>query len=274
MNTRPSRVLALLRQGQLPTVLKLNLSDPRVIEIAGLSGIDAVWLCNEHVPNDWLGLENQIRAARIHNLDTLVRVARGSYSDYVRPLEAGATGIIVPHVADEKEAHQIVEWVRFHPVGKRALDGGNVDGLFCQIPVEEYLRHSNEERVIILQIESPEALENVEKIAAVPGFNGLLFGPGDFSHRIGKGGQLNAPEVVAARKRVAAAARQHGKFSMTAGLFAPFADLVSEGHQVFNLGADVIGLATYAKQRLELFRSEIGTLPAPLKPAAISPYAS
>ena len=274
MNTRPSRVLALLRQGQLPTVLKLNLSDPRVIEIAGLSGIDAVWLCNEHVPNDWLGLENQIRAARIHNIDTLVRVTRGSYSDYVRPLEAGATGIIVPHVADEKEARQIVEWVRFHPVGKRALDGGNVDGHFCQIPVEEYLRHSNAERVVILQIESPEALENVEKIAAVPGFNGLLFGPGDFSHRIGKVGQLNAPEVVAARKRVAAAARQHGKFAMTAGLFAPFADLVSEGHQVFNLGADVIGLATYATQRLELFRSESGTLPAPLKPAATSPYAS
>lgn len=274
MNTRPSRILALLRQNQLPTVLKLNLSDPRVIEIAGLCGIDAVWLCNEHVPNDWLGLENQIRAARVHSIDTLVRVGRGSYSDYVRPLEAGATGIIVPHVADEREARQIVEWVRFHPMGKRALDGGNIDGQFCQIPVDHYLRHSNEERILVLQIESPEALEHVEKIAAVPGFNGLLFGPGDFSHRIGKAGQLDAPEVVAARKRVAAAARQHGKFAMTAGLFAPFADLVNEGHQVFNLGADVLGLGAYIRQRLELIRGDMAALSAGPKPAAKSPYAA
>ncbi len=273
MKPRSSRILSLLRQGQLPAVLKINLSEPRVVEIAGLSGLDAVWLCMEHVPNDWVGIENQIRAARVHNLDSLVRVAKGSYSDYVRPLEADATGIIVPHVGSAEEARQIVEWVRFRPVGKRALDGGNIDGQFCLLPIEDYLRHSNEERVIILQIESPEGLANVEAIAAVPGFNGFLFGPGDFSHRIGQPGRLDAPEVVAARQRVAAAARQHGKFAMAAGLYAPFQDLVTEGHQVFNIGADVIALGAYAKQRLELIRNHIDALPAELRPAARSPYA-
>lgn len=137
MKLRPSRVLHLLREKQLPTVLKINLSDPRVIEIAGLSGVDAVWLCTEHVPNDWIGLESQIRSARVHDIDTLVRVGRGSYSDYIRPFEAGATGIIVPHVTTADEARRIVEWVRFHPLGKRALDGGNVDGQFCLVPMEE-----------------------------------------------------------------------------------------------------------------------------------------
>lgn len=273
MKLRPSRVLALLRQGQFAATFKINLSDPRVTEIAGLSGTDAVWLCMEHVPNDWVGLENQIRAARLHNIDSLVRVAKGSYSDYVRPLEADATGIIVPHVLTADEARQIVEWVRFRPIGNRPLDGGNVDGQFCQVPIEDYLRHSNEERVIILQIESPEALANVEAIAAVPGYNGILFGPGDFSHRIGKPGQINAPEVVAARQRVAAAARKHGKFAMTAGLFAPMGDLVAEGHQVFNVGADVLGLGTYAKERVELMRGQIDALPAALKPGPRSPYA-
>jgi 4-hydroxy-2-oxoheptanedioate aldolase len=272
IKTRASRILRLLAEGQLPTVLKINLSEPRVIEIAGLSGVDAVWLCTEHVPNDWLALENQIRAARVHNLDTLVRVGRGSYSDYIRPLEADATGIIVPHVSSEEEARQIVEWVRFHPVGKRALDGGNVDGQFCLLPIDEYLRHSNRERIVILQIESPEALENVEKIAAVPGFNGLLFGPGDFSHRIGKVGQLDAPEVVAARKRVAAAARQHGKFAMTAGLIAPFPELVAEGHRVIGIGADVVALTSYVKQRLEIVQGHISALPAAIQPPAPSPY--
>lgn len=273
MKLRPSRVLKLLREGQLPTVLKINLSDPRVTEIAGLSGADAVWLCTEHVPNDWVGLENQIRAARVHNIDTLVRVGRGSYSDYIRPFEADATGIIVPHVASEKEARQIVEWVRFHPAGKRALDGGNTDGQFCLVPLVDYISHSNTERVVILQIESPEALENVEAIAAVPGFNGILFGPGDFSHRIGKAGQLDAPEVVAARKRVAAACRQHGKFAMTAGLIAPLPELVQEGYRVIGIGADVVALTSYVRQRLELVQGQIATLPVGLKPAARSPYA-
>ena len=97
MQLRSSRLLRLLREKQIPATLKVNLSEPRVIELAALCGVDAVWICNEHVPNDWIGLENQIRAARLHNIDSLVRVARGSYSDYIKPFEADATGIIVPH---------------------------------------------------------------------------------------------------------------------------------------------------------------------------------
>ena len=272
MKLRSSRVLSLLRQGQLATSFKVNLNDPRVIEIAGLCGCDAVWICGEHVPNDWTNLEHQIRAARLHDMDSLVRIAKGSYSDYVRAFEADATGIIVPHVASADEARQIVEWTRFHPIGKRALDGGNTDGRYCLIPLTDYLRHSNEERVIIMQIESPEALANVEAIAAVPGYNGIMFGPGDFSHRIGKPGQIDAPEVVAARKHVGAVARKHGKFVMTSGLFAPFETLVEEGHQIFNIGADVLALGPYVKQRLELVRTGIAALPAGLKPVAKTPY--
>ena len=272
MKLRSSRVLSLLRQGQLATSFKVNLNDPRVIEIAGLCGCDAVWICGEHVLNDWTNLEHQIRAARLHDMDSLVRIAKGSYSDYVRAFEADATGIIVPHVASADEARQIVEWTRFHPIGKRALDGGNTDGRYCLIPLTDYLRHSNEERVIIMQIESPEALANVEAIAAVPGYNGIMFGPGDFSHRIGKPGQIDAPEVVAARKHVATVARKHGKFVMTSGLFAPFETLVEEGHQIFNIGADVLALGPYVKQRLELVRTGIAALPASLKPTAKTPY--
>ena len=268
MKTRRSRLLEKLRRGELASLLKINLSDPRVVEIAGLSGADGVWLCTEHVPGDWLNLENQIRAARIHDTDTLVRVGRGSYSDYIRPLEADATGIIVPHVSTAAEARQIVDWVRCHPMGRRALDGGNVDGQFCLLPVEEYIRHNNTERIIVLQIESPAALANVDEIAAVPGFDILLFGPGDFSHLIGKPGKLDDPEVVAARKRVAAAARAHGKFAMTAGLIAPFEQLFEEGYRIFNVGADVAGLTGYFSQRLQLVKN------APVPAAAATPTAA
>jgi 4-hydroxy-2-oxoheptanedioate aldolase len=253
MNLRSSRLLRKLRAGQSATCLKMNLGDPRVVELAGLAGVDAVWLCNEHVPNDWLNLENQVRAAKLYDMDTIVRVAKGSYSDYVKPLEADATGLMVPHVASADEARQIVQMTRFQPLGRRAWDGGNMDGQFCQVPVDDYLRHSNTERVLVFQIESPEALAHVEQIAAVPGFDGLLFGPGDFSHLLGKAGQIHEPEVVAARQRVAAAARAHGKFAMSAGLFAPRAVLEAEGYQVFNLGADVLGLGNYFRSAVVEF---------------------
>jgi len=263
MNLRPSRILKELRAGKNPTCIKLNLGDPRIIELCGLAGASAVWICNEHVGNGWFNLENQIRAAKLYDVDTIVRIEKGSYSDYVKPFEADATAIMVPHVRTADEARQIVEMTRFKPLGRRAMDGGNVDGLYCQIPMADYLAHSNRERLLIFQIESPEALENVEKIAAVPGFEVLLFGPGDFSHLIGKAGQASAPEVVAARKRVAAAAKKHGKYMMAPGFMAPRAELEAEGYRIFNLGADVLGLGDYLKAKVAAFNSETNGLHKP-----------
>jgi 4-hydroxy-2-oxoheptanedioate aldolase len=253
MKLRPSRILSELRLGGCATSLKLNLADPRIIELCGLSGASAVWICNEHVGNDWFNLENQIRAAKLYNMDTIVRVEKGSYSDYIKPFEADATAIMVPHVSTAADAMDIVQMTRFHSLGKRAMDGGNVDGQYCQIPLADYIAHSNSERILIFQIESPEALENVEAIAAVPGFEMLLFGPGDFSHLIGKPGEVNHPTVVAARKKVGAAAKKYGKFAMVPGMLAPRSVLEEEGFQCFNLGADVLGLAEYFQKKVAAF---------------------
>ena len=257
MQVRPSRLLGKLRDGGIPTCLKLNLADARAVEIACLSGTDSVWLCHEHVPNDWLNVENMIRAARVHDTDCIVRVSKGSYSDYVKPFEAGATGIMVPHVTTANEARHIVEMTRFQPLGRRPIDGGNIDGKFCMIPTAEYIAQCNAEQFLILQIESPEALANVEEIAAVPGFNGLLFGAGDFSHLSGKPGQIGCAETVAARKCVAVAARANGKFAMTPGLIASWEEQAAEGYNVFNLGADVVGLGDYFRGKM----AEFGKLP-------------
>jgi len=229
-----------------------------VAEIAGYSGTDSIWLCNEHVPNDWITIENQIRAAKLMNIDSIVRVARGSYSDYIKPFEADATGIMVPHVASEEEARQIVEWTRFYPLGKRPMDGGNADGKFCLFPTADYMRNGNRERFIILQIESPEALEHLDAIAAVPGYDILLFGAGDFCHRIGKADQMDAPEVSSARKRIAKAATRNGKFAMSAGYIAPLPQLLKEGYRMFNVMADVVALN-------ECFQREISSLAANTK---------
>ena len=214
---RKSRALREVREGLLASCLKINIPHPSVIELAGLAGASAVWLCNEHGPNAWSLLEHCVRAAKIHDMDTLIPVSKGSYSDNIKPFEMDAAGIMIPHVANAAEAKQIVEMCRFLPLGKRALDGGNVDGAFCQMSAAEYLTASNTEKLLILQIESPKAVEQIEEIAAVPGYDFLLFGPGDFAHRIGHVGDVQHPEVATARNKVEIAAKKTRKEALGRG---------------------------------------------------------
>jgi len=260
MNPRNSRILKALRSEESACCIKMNLSDPRVVEICGISGISSVWLCNEHVPNDWLNLENQIRAAEKYGMDSIVRVSRGGYSDYIKPFEAGATGIMVPHLETADDARQVVERTRFHPYGKRGIDGGNADGLFCNLALKEYVEHSNRERFIILQIESPEALNHLEEIAAVEGYDILLFGAGDFSHRIGCLEEIHDPRVVDARKRVAAAAKRHGKFAMLPGIHESLEIHLEEGYQLFGIGSDVVALTQYFRKMNDSFSNALAVV--------------
>jgi len=242
MSMRPSRVLRENNNGLLATCLKLNISHPVIVELAGLAQASAVWLCNEHVPNDWQMLEHCIRAAKVHDMDVIVRVSKGAYSDYVKPFEADASGIMVPHVEGAEEAKRIVDMCRFHPLGKRPLDGGNVDGRFCQTPMLEYLSASNREKFIILQIESPEAVAAIDEIAAVDGYDYLLFGPGDFAHRIGQAGNIFHSEVIAARQKVEDAARKYGKKLFAVGVSGTSKEQQERGYTMACVGSDVVSL--------------------------------
>ena len=245
---RRSRVLEKLRTGQAVSSVKLNLDNARVAEIAAMAGIDCLWLDQEHVAADWSVLEAQIMAAKSYDVDVMVRVARGSYSDYVRPLELDATGIMVPHVMSLEDARTIVRLTRFQPVGRRPLDGGNADGAYGQTPLQDYLRLANSERFLMMQIEDPEPLAELDAIAALPGLDILFFGPGDFAHAVGAPGDWQNPELIEARRRVAEAARAHGKFAGTSAAVAGTRELYEMGYRFLGVGADVIGLGGYFRK--------------------------
>lgn len=256
MCMRPSRVLRKLRNNEIVTCTKINLSDPRVMEIAAICGFDCLWLDMEHVPTDWQTVENQIRSAKIYDTDVMVRVAKGPYSDYIQPLEADAAGIMVPHLMNLKEAREIVHWTRFHPLGRRPVDGGNADGKYCLVDFNEYIEIANNERFVIVQIEDPEPLDELEEIAKVEGIDMLFFGPTDFSQGIRTPGQWDNPKIAETRKTIAEVCKVNGKFSGTIGNPENFQELVDIGYQFISLGADVIGLWTYYKDIL----SKIGII--------------
>jgi 4-hydroxy-2-oxoheptanedioate aldolase len=257
--THASRIRRENSLGQIASCIKINIPDPLIVELAGLADASCVWLCNEHVPNDWRNLENCIRAAKLHGMDAIVRVSKGSYSDYLKPFEADAAGIMVPHVTSAEEARHIVDMCRAVPLGHRAMDAGNIDGAFCQLPLNEYVEYVNKEKILILQIESPEALEVVEEIAAVPGYDMLLFGPGDYSHRIGKLGQIHDPEVHAARARVERAARTYGKKCFSVAAPGTAEELFARGYAVTQVTADVIAIGQSFRQSIAALRELAAT---------------
>lgn len=152
---------------------------------------------------------------------------------------------MVPHVMNLEDAKQVVYYTKFHPVGRRPIDGGNTDGAYCLIDEKEYIKTANEERFVVAQIEDPEPFDELEEICALPGLDMIFFGPGDFSQGIGFPYEMNRSEVIDAKKRVAECARRHGKFVGTTGGVTNFDELVSMGYTFISTGADVCGLSDY-----------------------------
>ncbi len=242
MQPRPSRILNKIRSGKKAITYKINLSCPRVADIAAMSGFDGIWICREHVPTDFATMEAQIMAAKISNCDCLVRVPKGCYSDYIQPLECDAAGIIIPHLMSLEEAKYIAHTVRFQPIGRRPVDGGNADGLYCMLDFVEYIKFMNANRMIIVQIEDPEPLSQLDEICQVPGIDMIFFGPGDFSHAIGHPGEYNHPEVSRVRKLVVDTAHKYGKFAGTVSC-PSLKQCFEEGYDMVNGGADVAAIA-------------------------------
>ncbi|NLJ41277.1 MAG: aldolase [Clostridiales bacterium] len=236
-----------MRDGYVATCIKLNSSDFRLAELAAMCGFDCVWADLEHVPNSMDYIEKTVLAAKAYDCDILTRVSRGGYSDYIRPLEADSAGIMVPHVMSLEDAKYVQYYTKFHPIGRRPIDGGNADGKYCLVDANDYIKQANEERFITIQIEDPEPLPELDEICQLPGIDMIFFGPADFSQGAGIPFQWDHPYIDEIRRLVAKTARKHGKFAGTVGSPDNFDDLVDMGYNFINLGSDVVTLAAFFK---------------------------
>jgi len=242
---RNSRVRRKLQDGKPVICTKINTTDPVIVDMIGLYGFDCVWICTEHLAINGDRLGHLIRTANMNNMDAVVRVARGSYSDCIRPLELGAAGIMVPHCRDEIEARQIAQWTRFHPVGRRPLDGGNSDAHYTLTPLSDYIREANENTFVIVQVEDPEAFDSIEMIARVDGIDVLFVGPTDLSHALGVPGQADHPKITEVIARVADACQKNGKNWGLPVTLETVPKYLKMGARFLACGADVLGLREY-----------------------------
>ena len=257
---RNSKVLKIMREGGVAISTKCNLDDPRSAIIGAACGFDCVWIDLEHTPLDIGKVEEFARAVALFDVDLLTRVRKGSYSDMVNPLEADSTGIMIPHLMSLKEAKDIVYYTKFHPIGRRPIDGGNADNLFCIGDMNEYIVKANQERFNVVQIEDPEPLDELEEICALEGIDMIFFGPADFSQGIGDTLNFANPKLIETRELVAKTARKYGKFAGTVGSTENFSDLIKLGYNFINITSDVVILKDIQLKTVENLKNQLKNL--------------
>jgi 2-dehydro-3-deoxyglucarate aldolase/4-hydroxy-2-oxoheptanedioate aldolase len=237
-----NRLKELLRQGEEVRVFCLGqLCHPKILELVALQGgYDGIWLDQEHGGLTIEQVEQATRAARASGVETFVRLAPTDYASVMRPLEAGAGGIMAAQVRHSTQAEEVVRWVKFHPRGLRGINNTGIDGRYGKTPLADYLRQANENTFIAIQIENAEAVENVEQIAAVKDVDVLFVGPADLSQSMGLPGQWDHPLHWQALERVARAAQDQGiAWAILPASLAHARRCRDLGCRMFSLGIDV-----------------------------------
>lgn len=238
---RHSKVLAKARAGEASLGVCLHLTDASVYELASLMGFDAIWMDLEHHFYSMEKAASLMRASRVGDVDIVCRPGKGEFMRMSRMFEAGATGIMYPRCDSAEEAREVVKWAKFAPLGKRGFDGSNPDVPYLLTPMPQYVKEANDQTFVLIQLEEPEAVAQADAIAAVPGVDMLMFGPADFSVLTGIAGQFNHPSVVDALGRVAAAARNHGKYwAATCGTPEQARRYIDMGASLVFHGCDIV----------------------------------
>jgi 4-hydroxy-2-oxoheptanedioate aldolase len=216
----------------------LNLGSSISVEIAGLAGFDWLLIDHEHGPGGEDTMLHQLQAANGTPAIPIVRIAWNEAPRFKRALDMGAHGVMVPWVNTAAEAKAAVSAMRYPPHGVRGVAKFNRSAGFGG-DFEEYYLHNHEWLLTVIQIETPEAVANIDEIAAVDGADVLFVGPTDLTYNMGIRDQLESAKFKEALKKVSDAAKKHGK---AAGILVHNAALVpmcrEMGYTFVALGSD------------------------------------
>ena len=239
MRTPHRRIRSKLEAGERVFGITAQLPSPDVAEIAGYAGLDFVWIDAEHGTMDLGDINQLIRAADAAGIDSIVRVPDHNPSFIQRVLDAGATGIMAPHVRSVADAAAVVSAAKFSPAGIRGACPATraVGHLTFEWPTE--YRRANADVLVFGLIEDAEGVDNVEAIARESGLDGLVFGPFDLSQEAGLEGNVGHPDIEKMHQRVTAAARAAGieYVALPGWEFGGIEQLAQNG-RIFNVTGD------------------------------------
>lgn len=198
-----------LWEGRVQLGIWSSLCSPLVAEMLGMSKFDWVLFDNEHSPVEIAGLMPLLQAAGNGAAAPVVRPAWNDPVMIKRVLDIGAQTILLPFIQSAEEARDAVRSVRYPPHGRRGVAGATRASSFGRNP--NYLNSANDEICVLVQVETREALNRVDEIAAVEGVDGVFIGPSDLSASMAHIGRPGTPEVQNAIKDAARRIRAAGK---------------------------------------------------------------
>lgn len=173
-----------------------------LVEVMGYQPWDFIVFDGEHGTLDPQSCEHMVRAAELRDVTPIVRVTTNQAPIILRFMDTGAQGLHIPWVNTVAEAADAVRSVKYHPIGIRGLAGIRAADYGQTIPLGEYVEQANAETLVIIHIETQQAVEALPQMIAIDGIDVIFIGPTDLSQSYGVPGQASHPTVQAAIDRI------------------------------------------------------------------------
>lgn len=238
---------------------------PSTAEALGHCGFDFLVVDMEHVPVEMTDLANILRAIECTPAQAIVRLAWNDQVLVKRVMDAGARTLMFPFVENAEEARAAVSYTRYPPDGVRGVAAVHRGSRYGREP--DYLKRANDAVAVILQLETPGAVDRLPEIAAVPGVDALFLGPGDLSAAMGLIGQIGHADVQAKIAQAASLARAAGK---PIGIVGPNPDMVgrfiSYGYSFAAVASDMGMMTGRAVEWQQALRGQEVVAAAPTGP--------
>ncbi|HXP03126.1 MAG TPA: aldolase/citrate lyase family protein [Stellaceae bacterium] len=221
------------------------------------AGFDWLFLDLEHNSMD-LDMAVQISVAALGaGIAPVARVPARQLWLATRILDGGGLGIVVPHVDTPEEAKAIAAALRYPPLGHRSVAGGLPHFGYEKLGLAETCTAINAATLVIVMLETPQAIANADAIAAVPGIDSLLIGTNDLAMELGIPGKFGDERIVAAYQSVVDACRKHGKHAGVGGISddALLRRYIEMGVRLVLPGSDFSFLQMAAAERAAAMRS-------------------
>ncbi len=220
------------------------------------AGFDWLFIDLEHGPFNLETAQQISIAALSQGITPLVRVASLDAHLSTRVLDSGAQGVVLPHVNNAEEAAEFARICKFPPEGERSAGGGLAHGAFADVAPEQLLAGVNDETLLVAMIETPEAGDEADAIAAVNGVDVLLIGTNDLSTGMELVGQHDHPRVNKVYAQVTAACKKHGKIAGMGGSYDPamIERRIQEGVRFILAGSDLTFMLGGAKTQARMIR--------------------
>ncbi|MBI3586020.1 MAG: hypothetical protein HY088_02690 [Ignavibacteriales bacterium] len=206
----PNKLKRALKEGKnLIGTMLVEIRQPAVMQFLANAGFDFVLIDNEHGPFNLETIAELSRAAKFVGLTPIVRVPDITYTYVTQALDSGAQGVMIPRITNVQQVKDVIQMMKYPPAGKRGTVLGRGHTEFKSGSLAEMMATANEESLLVVQIETKQALDTIEEIISVPGVDVAFIGPTDLSVALGVPGAMNDPTLIAAIEKIIGVCRRH-----------------------------------------------------------------